>query len=543
MKKILKSLLFLFTLTFLSSCGEYFDDPLVHKDTGEDINLLVIDFNFFTTNLTYKLLDSESGELIQKEARVRFHGNNGKDIVTYTGERKSEYFTSEGMLELTLDPNIEVSKNSPAVFGIQVEVDGYEIYTKGFQLSTEGRKTLELQLHKISDRTESKDGDTSYDEEDETFYFSIAESGLKSARVESKPFDLRFSMTLADVAKLEGESGLLFTSKEDAYNHYLEYQNDFFVMNFGKSNDFKPEIDLIDDGSGSRAVLFEKLEQGELISLKVAGMKVTGFGNGKMNATTIWKGAENHELFGFFNFEEGTWNYKETVTSFYRPDFTYLIARVLDDAICATGTSVTFQSDMKSGFSINADLFDMNGDYIKSMNFTGNFGDSFVLENMPQVPVKLKFRNENPSFAPLETQMINDPCSGSISIEVQLNPEYKEYQIVLKALCPDDPTIAIAPSYNAQIRIAGSDADWQSVSMFGGVANVTGIPGQDYEMRLLWEEEWEYSEYSTKFDQNGDYAGAIEPGSTITSKVLEDNRIRIEIVKTFEQGICNDMGW
>ena len=103
-------------------------------------------------------------------------------------------------------------------------------------------------------------------------------------------------------------------------------------------------------------------------------------------------------------------------------------------------------------------------------------------------------------------------------------------------------SIAVAPTYSAEVKLKNSDI-WQGINMNGGVADVLGKPNEDYELRLLWKSEWEYSSYSTKFDANGNYLGTPVDDTKIVSKKLPDGRIQISVEQIFEQNICDDMGW
>jgi hypothetical protein len=79
--------------------------------------------------------------------------------------------------------------------------------------------------------------------------------------------------------------------------------------------------------------------------------------------------------------------------------------------------------------------------------------------------------------------------------------------------------------------------------MKGGVIDLAGLPDKEYEIRLLWKNDWEYSTYFTKFDANGNYLGKPEKDAAIVSKKLPDGRIQISVEKIFDQNICDDLGW
>ncbi len=170
------------------------------------------------------------------------------------------------------------------------------------------------------------------------------------------------------------------------------------------------------------------------------------------------------------------------------------------------------------------------------------FPQTFVVENVPSKAVKLIFRNNNPSFNQIAPLEISDFCSGNYEINVTPTSGYQQYQIILKALCRDNKEIAIAPTYSAQIKLKNSQT-WQEINMKGGIVDYLGLPNEDYELRLLWKSEWEYSSYSTKFDISGNYLGEPKKDAKVKSKKLIDGRMQISVEKTFEQNICEDLGW
>jgi hypothetical protein len=183
----------------------------------------------------------------------------------------------------------------------------------------------------------------------------------------------------------------------------------------------------------------------------------------------------------------------------------------------------------------------MENNLLTTINFKGNFPETITVENTPQKAVKLVFRDNNPAFQPLPPLEISDFCSGSYEVQVTPAEGYAEYQIVLKAFCPDNPTFAIAPTYSGEFKIKGSENPWQGADMTGGVVDLLGLPGQEYEYRLLWENEWEYSTLVTEFDENGNYLHSS--GSKIRSERMDDGRIRIYIEHKFSQNVCDDLGW
>ncbi|RIH66645.1 hypothetical protein D1164_03335 [Mariniphaga sediminis] len=527
----------------LAGCN-YLDNPLKDKETGEDINLLVLDFNFFNTRISVKLLDAKDGSLITSPATIRFTGENGNDIVTFSGDKKPEFTTSQGQLEVTVDPNVSISESSPFTFAVNVEVDGYNTLSKGFQFQAEGKKTIELQLSKIADEEESEmGGEIIIGDGDTTFIVSgLQAQQLKSAAVEEKPYKIQYEFTPTEILKFEDAGGnLLFQSKTDLMAAYAADPENFIKLTISKFSDYKPETDVVNIDGNPVSVLFHKLETGKLTSLTIGGKVVADLNGGKITSTSSYTGLPAPDLFGFAQFSEQAWDISGTENSYTSLNFSYTLVKASTEPLCPAGSSITFKSNVISSFSIDADVYDNEDNLITTLNFKGSFPETFEVENTPQKAVKLVFRDNNPAFQPIAPLEIADFCSGNYEVTVSPTEGYKEYQIVLKAFCPDNPTIAVAPTYSGELRIKNSDNPWQGADMTGGVVDLLGLPDQEYQYRLLWEDEWEYSALVTEFDENGNYLH--ESGSNIHSELLEDGRVRIYVEHNFSQDVCDDLGW
>lgn len=148
--KITRLFFIMFLLGTFSGCGEMFENPLVDKETGEDIHLFIIDQNIFHTKMTFNLLDDSDSSTISAPATITFSGKNGNDIVTFSGEKRSEFVISQGQMELTIDPNITISEDTPFEFSVNVEAAGYNSFLKEIQFQTEGVKTINLNLTKVT---------------------------------------------------------------------------------------------------------------------------------------------------------------------------------------------------------------------------------------------------------------------------------------------------------------------------------------------------------------------------------------------------------
>jgi hypothetical protein len=138
-------LLTIFTIV-TSSCSGYLDNPLIDKETGEYIDLLVIDSSVFPVRLTISLTDSASGTAVAVPAVISFTGENNTDIITLSGKKQSEFHTSRGFIELAVDPNVPVSEAEPITFTIHVETAGYPDVSKDYIVDSHGVQEIKLNL-------------------------------------------------------------------------------------------------------------------------------------------------------------------------------------------------------------------------------------------------------------------------------------------------------------------------------------------------------------------------------------------------------------
>lgn len=539
----IRNLIVLIAIATLSGCSSYLDNPLKDKETGEDINLLVLDFNFFDTRISVKLIDAKTGSLITSPATVQFTGENGNDIVTFSGEKRPEYLTSQGQLEVTVDPNVSISENSPLAFAVNVQIEGYNNVSKGFQFQTEGKKTIEIELSKNEDEQETEyGGDIGFGDGDTSLVISGFSSQLKSAQANELLFRIQYEISISSFLKFRDVNGnLLFASSEELMAAYNADQANFLKLTVNKFSDYKPETNTLDINGQPKPALFQKLETGRLTKLVVAGTEVANLNGGTILSRCIYTATPAADLFGFAVFSADRWHITGTDTAYAELNFSYTVAKASTEPLCPTGSQITFRSDAISSFSIDADVYDSENNLLTTVSFKGSFPETFSVENTPQKAVKLVFRNNNPAFQEIPPLEISDFCSGNYEVKVIPNNGFAEYQIVLKAFCPDNPTFAVAPTYSGEYKIKNSDNPWQGADMTGGVVDLLGLPGQEYEYRLLWENEWEYSTLVTEFDENGNYLHSS--GSEIYSERMNDGRIRIYIEHNFSQNVCDDLGW
>jgi len=542
LKRWLPSIL-VWLLVLATSCEGLLKDPMKDKETGEDINLLIVDFNFFKTHLTVNLFDASSGNRIELPATVTFAGKNGNDIVTYSGKKKQQYEILRGQLELTVDPGIKISESVPMSFSVTAEAVGYNTMSKAETFLSIGKKSIDIYLSKKSDDTVTQvGGGVVTGGGDTTIVFGFAPVvHLKSATAE-KLFEINYSLTLNDFLLLKDENGhLLFKSAGEFWEAYNADKQNFLYLSITTSNTYPSWPDVfIKDGTAQNVIL-QILESGTIAYMSVGGKKVGSFNGAVMLATCRWTGLAEPATWGFAAFQNEGWLFKDKQLTIGGLPYSYTVVQASDETICGLGATIRFEAAFTSGFTITADMYDMKGKRLFTQNFTGNFPAHFVLENVPAVPAKLVFRDNNPSFKPIPDLEIANLCVGDYTVNVAPQDGFSGYQIVLKAFCENNPTVAVAPTYNGEYRFAGSSQSWQGGFMQGGVLNLLGKPNQEYEYRLLWENEWESTSFTTTFNPDGSYPFASD--SRITSEKLPDGRIRINVLHTFKQSVCDTMNW
>ncbi len=541
---IFRNLLLLITIIAISfGCGEMLNDPTVDKETGEDINILIVDFNFFTTRATFKLVDVEDNTTIEEQANIWFTGENANDIVNFAGEKNDSYSTTEGQLELTFDPNVEVSASSPLEFAVNIEIDGYQSFSQGLQINSEGKKTFELQLTKESTDDDVLTGAEDPDDEG-AFIFSIANtSSIKSASAEAEDsYKIKYTIQKSDIINFKDYYGrTFFASVEELDSAYDANPNDFIQLTIGKSTEYPQTVDRVMVDGEAKLVAFQRLETGMLNNIVIDDRKVYDLNGGSIEQTCTYSDSPIPAAFGLVTFETDSWVFYGTTEVYTALNFEYTLASSTLESLCSSGSSITFTSSMVSSFSIYADFYNDEGDVIYSECFTGDFPETFTLENIPAGSATMQFRDNNPAFQKITDVEIADLCEGDYEVEVLKAEGYTEYQVVLKAYCSDNPTVAIAPTYSGEYRIKDSGDDWQGVDMDGGIVNMLMKEDEDYQLRLLWDEEWETIDFSTSFDANGNYTGSLD--IDIETEALDDGRTQLKIEYTFEQDICNDLGW
>ena len=157
MKKIVAHLLTVaLVIIGLSSCESWMRNPLQDKESGEDIKLLVVDFNFIKTKLAVHLKDITDNTYIEgSEVEVKFVGEDAGNLISFTGIRKQNYVTSSGYIEIGVDPNILISEENPLNISVVVIGDRYVSAPMALSYTTTGLKDVLVKVTRIGGKSGS----------------------------------------------------------------------------------------------------------------------------------------------------------------------------------------------------------------------------------------------------------------------------------------------------------------------------------------------------------------------------------------------------
>lgn len=146
----------LLTLACLTGCEDMFKNPLLDKDSGESVPVLLIDRNFIKTKIDLSLVDLETGaEINQDTVVIRFMGADSISLINFYGQRKSTFSTSSSFVEVGVDPNRPIDIQNPINLTVFAASTHYISAPQSITYSSEGYKILEIQMIK---KTSMKSG-------------------------------------------------------------------------------------------------------------------------------------------------------------------------------------------------------------------------------------------------------------------------------------------------------------------------------------------------------------------------------------------------
>ena len=545
------------------SCNDLFTNPLKDKETGEDLTLLLLDPNFFTTTFSVSVIDAQTKEDIGLNSKIYVGDENGYDVVDFTGQRgemveftigqdyKETFYkfnTSSGMLELALDPIFEPSEQNPVNISFKAEVEGYESTTTFEKISSSGTKTVFIEMLKKptpEEMVENTSSTSSINESGDGLNFNFGGgSGLKAATAMARPYAYFMSVSFESLLKFKDVSGnYLFTSENDIIQKY--YADPY---NFAWATLATYEIELTTvktiNGQSTLHTLFESVLMKKLV---VTGKEVANFNGGTIYAELFWTSTtiSNPDYFGFWDNAISDFTGRNISVTGY--DILYYTAYSSVVQTCGVGATININSiPLDSvGFDINMDLINSLSTNIGSKTFKGLFSESFNFENVTNEPVTLKFKNDFFSFKPISDITVNSLCSGVVNVNVEAADGYELYKVTLEAVCPNGGGVGVSPSYQGKYKPKGNqNSIWQGVIMKAGVFRILCKPNTEYIIKINVDGRDEFIDFST---DNSQYPIGVKTSigndTFITNQGKVDGINKVKITHNFTQNICDNLGF
>ena len=145
--------------TLLSGCKDMFKDPMIDKETGEDVTLLLMDMNFIKTKINVQVQDMTTGLPIEnEELLISFYGEDAENLVNFEGYKNTDYTTSAGLVEVGYDPGIPVNSQDPIELTVMVESENYISAPQFVSYTSEGVKDLVLEMIPLNELKSAKLG-------------------------------------------------------------------------------------------------------------------------------------------------------------------------------------------------------------------------------------------------------------------------------------------------------------------------------------------------------------------------------------------------
>ncbi|MCF8236201.1 MAG: hypothetical protein K9G67_14610 [Bacteroidales bacterium] len=136
--------LFLLTISLLTiaSCKKL-------KNPTDGVQV-IINYDLIETNFSVKFIDAATGELIgqngDKKVNIKIGGQHADAVIDVSGLQKPEYESSNGFVELALNPNTDPSQQNPVKFTIVASADGYLSTSKFIEIGGRDRLMFEMRM-------------------------------------------------------------------------------------------------------------------------------------------------------------------------------------------------------------------------------------------------------------------------------------------------------------------------------------------------------------------------------------------------------------
>jgi hypothetical protein len=534
----------MFVLLFTNySCNDLFNNPLKDKVTGEDITLLLVDFDFFKTSFTINLVDVQTNELLDSAAHIYIGGPDSIHVCDFKGEKLDHYSTKNGSFELNIDPARIPSEANPIELTFRADkVSGYVSLLTTVSFATEGTKTVTIYM--LSEQVDDEDGEDEelvgeYNDEGNVVFGFAPNDGFKSAVAVNnvRPYSFGYSIKGANLLKFKNKQGqAIFANTADVLAKYMADKTNFAKITVAYLNVNKTNYKVI-SGDKTMYTLNERVYIKKLI---LGGQEVGQFNGGTVETTINWLSnvQATPDYWGWWDISKSRFIVDKTTsfTGFTNLKYTAWAYKVTP---CALGANINFKSTAKVMFNLEAAFHDSNNRKIGSAGFEGVFDKSFKLENVSSEPGVIKFKKNYFTYEDIPDISVSSFCSGDINVEVKPKAGYEAYEIALTAYCKENPTVGLSPTYAALYKPVGDAlAPWQPIKISGGVFRILAKPNTDYQFKLNFDGDYEYIDISTDFNKN---TIGSETKINYLGKTNGIHKVRISHV--FNQSICDKLGW
>lgn len=528
----------LFAILFTTnSCSDIFDNPMKDKETGDDLTLLIIDPNVFDTKITVHLVDTVGKDMDDIEVFVAFAGEKASNIVSTKGKKLEYFSTSDGALEVGIDPNIDISATNPFAFTVLVALKDRSWYAfpKDVELIQKGNVDIIVEMIPFN------------------MVEMNASNEFKSAMLSplapgNEPFNIKFADQL-----ISSSNGWAISNYGSAYySGKTQYYSYFYptVTKNGKltSTDLSVDPKLIDSYG--------------TISSYWGGIGGVWGGTNFQNEQAV-NYTVNTGPFGFSSLFGG--NYYSGIT---RKNITKCEGGIniqVEEKYGQTGTAKFNYtlSIKKRGYLIFNDSYRtekvLEGKIGSSpMPYTVNTGTFYYPNNLSDALAasfydrydenKLTLTLTGDGQYDLEPSQfeISNFCGQTYTVKAVPKSGLKPYKIIASFSCINNP-VGVAPTISGKYREQGTTEPWTYFNFSGGSAILQLKPGKNYSI------EGNLSGQTGKFDFPTDPAkvGAvlaqakeeIEELETINYKFTEQTtgafigtQIKIDVV--FKDGEC-----
>lgn len=497
-KPILMSLL-VGILFLTSGCKDLLNNPLKDKETGEDVTLLLLDLNFFDTKITFKFEDFDTGDLLVGTDITAFlAGLESDQFVSVFGEKKEEYKTSSGILELYLDPAYTFTDSAIQLDIVAFADPAYISEPTSFEISGPGEKTIVVRM-------------VNWDDAEEELKSALAATitvvkDNTAARISEKLINKTDASGYTTLKQYYYRNSDPYAGRRATYkilfDKYMELYNKWKDKYPTKANKYREKAQKYQDKSNELPAppVFPDVKlTATSISLDEKTLEYWGFDNNKGKQTTIKGGETAYTAYKQNGLEKCKTGLTIKVTS---PDVT--------SADLTASTSFDYTIDFSDGTQKTGSI---SGSF-KDLAEKGNKIEPIYYLKDSKITVTLKENSQFKFDAPSQSNL--DPC-GEVTFVAKKKPNLVSYNFNVTYTCPNLP---VGLSYSGTGLLSNADSKKQPqnevFSLTTGGFSCALTKGDSYSVSVLIENVG-YSFSINTNDIKGSLSGQSIDGNTVSN--------------------------